>query len=58
MARRKKREPTREDMIRAEHEVGENLPETLVGIEEEDVGKEIIHHHPHPGLDEENESRH
>lgn len=34
-----KNRPTKEDMLRAEREVGENLPETIEGVEGSDVGK-------------------
>lgn len=40
MARKKaaQREPTQEDMLRAEREVGENLPDEVMGVEGADVG--------------------
>lgn len=34
----RKKEPTREDMLRAEKEIGENLPEEMKGLDTEDVG--------------------
>lgn len=33
------RRPTQEDMLRAEREVGENLPDEVIGVEGADVGQ-------------------
>lgn len=40
--------PTREDMIRAEREIGENIPEQLVGMDDGDVRTEDDADDPEP----------
>jgi hypothetical protein len=37
---RKSDRPTREDLIKAEQEIGENIPEELVGMDDGDVRPE------------------
>lgn len=35
----KEKPPTREDMMRAEKEIGENIPDEAIGLDTEDVGE-------------------
>lgn len=35
---RVKKDPTRDDMRRAEKEIGENIPDEMIGLDTEDVG--------------------
>lgn len=34
----RKKEPTREDILRAEREIGQNIPQEMLGLDTEDVG--------------------
>lgn len=35
---RVKKDPTRDDMRRAEQEIGDNIPDEMIGLDTEDVG--------------------
>lgn len=44
----KPRTPTREDILKAEREIGENLPDAMVGEDDGDVRKVEREHEPTP----------
>lgn len=47
----KDKRPTREDMIKAEKEVGENIPEAFVGLDDGDVRKLTRHEETQGGAE-------